>query len=705
MYRLGILFSFLLISFTTYAQQSSDPTRDLMPLPSHVGLREGEFIFPSNDFLVGVHLRHHRREIFVPWEGKPEAPLTQYIHWFQRRLAEQMGMLKMTPFPGGSPSLSRQLNIFIERWDSLHLGVDESYTLEVGKDSISLSAATQYGAMRGLETILQLVAFNEKGTHIPSVIIEDRPRFPWRGVLLDVSRHFMPVANVKRTLDGMASVKMNVLHWHLSDDHGWRLELKNSPELTEKASEGQYYTQEQVREIIAYAADRGIRVIPEVDMPGHASAILTAYPHLGSRASQEYEYHLQNTAGVFDPTLDPTREETYARIQIIAKEMASLFPDPVFHIGGDENEGVEWAANPRIQAFMKEHGYKNQHELQAYFNSRLERILTPLGKRMMGWDEILDGDLPQTTIIHAWRSWVKNDQGWQTHTRAAKKEHQVVVSMGYYLDLLLPAIEHYSFDPIPMSQDLTPEEEARILGGEACMWAELVTPLTVDSRLWPRAAAVAERLWSPSHVQNSDDMYRRLAIASTRLESLGLWHVAGPQQILRRMAKGQSIAPLEVLVGLCEPLKNYTRNPGGSYYVMQSPFALFADACTADAPIARDINTRVRQVIDERNKKVSIQLESDLRQWGETVRLTLETKSHVAMYAAYDTELFQLAKVTYSTLTTMAEMLKALREGLPVEELLEKAELQFKLIDDDSYMRTELMIKDSFVALQQALTK
>src|SRR6202142_4020424 len=255
-----------------------------------------------------------------------------------------------------------------------------------------------------METFLQLVDLDASGFGVPAVTIEDHPRFPWRGLMLDVARHWIPLADVKRTLDGMAAGKLNVFHWHLSENQGFRIESKRFPKLQEMGSDGQYYTQDQVREAIAYARERGIRVIPEFDMPGHATAWFPGYPELASGAPPgPGPYGIERQWGIFDPAMDPTREETYQFLDAFIGEMAALFPDEYFHIGGDEVNGKQWDANPRIQEFQRAHGMKSNEELQAYFTRRVQVIVEKHGKKMIGWDEILSKDMPRNVLVQSWR--------------------------------------------------------------------------------------------------------------------------------------------------------------------------------------------------------------------------------------------------------------------------------------------------------------
>jgi hexosaminidase len=453
---------------------------------------------------------------------------------------------------------------------------DESYTLEVTDRQATLSAPTVVGALRGLETFLQLLGGDRAGNFIPAVRIQDRPRFPWRGLLIDVARHWQPVEVVKRNLDAMAAVKLNVLHWHLTEDQGFRVESKRFPKLHRLGSDGNFYTQEQVRDVIAYARERGIRVVPEFDMPGHATAWLVGHPELGSAPGP---YTIERRPGIFEPALDPTREEVYKFLDACLGEMAALFPDAYLHIGGDENEGKQWDRNPRIQAFMKEKGIKDNHALQSYFNQRLLVILKKHGKRMMGWDEIFQPDLPKDVVIHSWR-------GQSALAEAARKGYEGVLSNGYYIDLIFPASQHYLNDPLPAGSTLTPEEAARVLGGEATMWSEWVTPETIDSRIWPRTAAIAERLWSPREVADVEDMYRRLAVTSVRLEELGLMHEKNQAMMLRRLARGRETGPLQTLVGVVEPVKEYRRYQQRPQ-TMLSPLTGLVDAARPDSEAAR----------------------------------------------------------------------------------------------------------------------
>ena len=471
------------------------------------------------------------------------------------------------------------------------LGEDESYTLTVTPERAVLRAPTTLGVLRGCATVQQLLQSDAQGWFLPAMTINDRPRFPWRGLMLDVCRHWQPMDVVKRNLDGMALVKLNVLHLHLTEDQGFRVESKTHPKLHELGSDGRYFTQDQIREIIAYAAARGIRVVPEFDIPGHATSWVTAYPDLGSAPGP---YHIERKWGVFDPVLDPTNEAVYRLLDDFLGEMAALFPDPYLHIGGDENNGVQWRASTHIQAFIKEHKLKDNAGLHAYFNKRVNEILRRHGKKLIGWDEILHPDLPAGSVVHSWR-------GPEGIAEATKQGFATVLSNGYYIDLSFPAAQHYLNDPVPPGTRLTAEQQKRVLGGEATMWAEWVTLETIDSRVWPRTAAIAERLWSPQSVRDVSDMYRRLAVVSQRLEEQGLRHVSYIDPSLRRLAgDGTSAAELRDLrafVDLLEPVKVYQRGRHQPDATQFTPLTGLVDCARPDSQPARAFASAVEEMI------------------------------------------------------------------------------------------------------------
>jgi hexosaminidase len=480
----------------------------------------------------------------------------------------------------------------------------ESYSLEVTANGAQLKAATDVGAIHGLETFLQLVQSDDRGYFLPGVSIEDTPRFKWRGLLIDCSRHFEPIDVILRTLDGMAAVKMNVFHWHLTDDEGFRIESRIFPELTGKGSGGLYYTQEQAREVVAYARARGIRVVPEFDIPGHAQSWYAGYPDL---ASGPGPYPLSGDYGIIDAAMDPTRGGTYKFLDKFFGEMAQIFPDPYMHIGGDENNGVQWKSNPQIQAFMVAHHLTGTAGLQTYFNQKLLPILKKHGKRMIGWDEIYAPGLPKDTVIQSWR-------GFDSLAASAKDGYSGILSAGYYLDHMDPAGEHYLVDPLPANSDLTSEQKARILGGEVCMWGEHVTPLSIDSRIWPRTAAMAERLWSPQDVRDVPDMYRRLWVESVRLEAFGLTHISHEDVALRQLTGTQAIAPLRVLASVVQPV-GFDQRWEMQRTTQLTPMDHLIDAVRPDPPSRYEFEMRVQSYLKDHNAAAHDELAGMFESW------------------------------------------------------------------------------------------
>ncbi|WP_421893751.1 beta-N-acetylhexosaminidase [Marinoscillum sp.] len=593
---------FVCILFGPYLS-AQETGLDLMPVPKQVEIGQGQFIL-IKDFSISLTGNYHQR-------------LAHEATRFLRRL-DQKTALFFTQHKVSGELPGAELIISVERPGEVRLHEDESYQLRIDAESIELKAQTDIGAIRGLETLLQLVGVSNGQSIFPVLTIHDSPRFHWRGLMLDVARHFMPMDVLYRTLDAMAAVKLNVLHLHLVDDQGFRFPTKAFPELLELSTDGQYYTREDLDEIIAYAHQRGIRVIPEIDVPGHATAILVAFPELGSK---DTTYTLERFSGIFDPTLDPTNDAVYDFLDELFSEVAEVFPDPYFHIGGDENLGRHWNENEKIQAFMKANNLATNHDLQTYFNIRIQKILNKYGKHTMGWDEIMTPEMPKSAIIHSWRGNWEGMVAKQTLYDAARAGYETVLSNGYYLDLMMPASQHYLVDPAPAEMDLTDAERSRILGGEMCMWSELVIPETIDSRLWPRAAAVAERLWSPEEIRDVQDMYRRLSIISLQLEQLGLKHISSRNAILRKLAKSRDIEPLKVLVEVVEPMKGYTRNTNGTLYTTFSPFMLWADAATADATVARVFNEDVGRYLS--GKLEASQLRTQLDVWSNNHKKVL----------------------------------------------------------------------------------
>ena len=514
------------------ASAQPQPQLHVMPMPASVQLGSGQL--PID------------RSFSVSTSGTHDEMVDRAVDRFKDQFTRRTALLLQKPTDPAHTTLSIHADHGSQKVQKV--GDDESYDLIVTESGAKLNAPNPLGILRGLETFLQLITITPSGFSVPAVTIHDQPRFVWRGTLIDVGRHFIPIDVLKRNIDGMAAVKLNVLHWHLYDSEGFRIESKRFPKLQEDGSDGRYYTQEEIRDFIAYAHDRGVRIMPEFEMPGHSRSMYVGYPEL---ASGPGPYKME--PGAPDAEMDPTREETYKFIDKFMEEMAGLFPDEYFHIGGDEVAGKEWEVNPKIQAFMREHGMKNKQDLQAYFNQRLQKIVAKHHKIMVGWDEVLHPDLPKSVVVQSWR-------GQESLATASQQGYRGLLSFGYYLDLMWPASRHYAVEPLSgQGASLNAEEKARILGGESCMWSEFITPENIDSRIWPRNAAIAERLWSPASVQDPASLYERLGRVSERLEMLGLTHRTSLAPALDRIAGPGDVTPLRTLADVVEPVKDYTR--------------------------------------------------------------------------------------------------------------------------------------------------
>lgn len=483
------------------------------------------------------------------------------------------------------------------------LGQAEGYALRVSAEDARLVAETEWGVLHGLETLFQLAT---APGGLCAVDVDDAPRFAWRGLCLDVARHHLGVDALERTLDAMAQVKLNVLHLHLTDDQAFRFPSSRFPELASDP----HYSRRELAELIDHAADRGIRVVPEIDVPGHTTCWLVARPDWGTGTATA-----TRRFGVHEACLDPTSEAVYADLAGLLGEVAEVFPDEFLHLGGDEVHPAWWSASSRVQAFMSEHGLAGIPDLQAHFNARVAAAVSALGKRPMGWDEVVHADLPDDVVVQSWRGATARD-------RALGAGHDCVASSGYYLDLFYPADVHYRFDPEADEAELIALEDGQlddprfehvaagmrwteqwreaagpsglgrgsVLGAEACLWGELVTEELLDIRLWSRLPAIAERFWSPASVDDVQSLYRRLEGC---LEQLAVGsgvdvRAASGELMARAGADEDAIA----LVELLEPVKWYGRLLGED--------ALAARIAGNEMPQARpyDSDTPLDRVVD-----------------------------------------------------------------------------------------------------------
>ncbi len=623
----------------------------MMPLPA-------EFKSANGEFIIDETFGHRFSTLTTP-------RLERAVERFYGKLSSVTGL---SIGSGIHPSLILKCKGSEKNYPSL--GDDESYTITVSGKKIVVAAPEETGIIYALESLLQLTRQKEGKWIIPALSIKDQPRYPWRGLMIDACRHWIPKEVILRNLDAMGTLKMNIFHWHLTESQAFRLESILFPRLHTMGSNGDYYTQEDIREVVEYAADRGIRVVPEFDVPGHTASWFVGYPEL---ASGPGPYQLDTAMMGRQPAMDPIREEVYEFLDQFFGEMATLFPDEYFHIGGDEVIPTQWNENPDIQKYMNEHGLDDPNALQAHFNFRLQKIVAGHGKTMMGWDEILHPDLPMEDI--AVQTWRNHASLWES----ARRGSNAILSAGYYLDHKQAASYHYRVDPavIPGAVDievdstnwkywectmsvaemelegglylfgegenlrgimefmgsatgfteatvdhnnlsfvvegpvgdfkfeteldgdslrgsanlsvfnltirghraggsnmagglplpefkkieaLTAEQETKLIGGEACMWTEQVDSLTIDSRIWPRAAAIGEKLWSPKVLtDNVADMYRRLMVMDKHLEKLGLKHHSYMNTLLADMVSEPFLEPLKQLADVLQEDKGFAR--------------------------------------------------------------------------------------------------------------------------------------------------
>jgi hexosaminidase len=483
---------------------------------------------------------------------------------------------------------------------------DDNYKLLVEPNIVTITASGSQGYFYALQTLFQLLPpeiygstrINNFSLTMPCVSIIDKPRYVHRGLMLDVGRHFMPISFIKKTIDLLAMHKMNVLHWHLTDDQGWRIEITKYPRLTQigsvrsetvegkmnynqalkfdgKAHEG-FYTQDEVREVIRYAQERYITIIPEIEMPGHALAALAAYPELGCTGGP---YGVAKIWGVIEDVYCPT-EKTFKFIEDVLTEVMEIFPSKYIHIGGDECPKTSWKQSKFCQDLMKTQGLKDEHELQSFFIKRIDRFLSSRGRKLMGWDEILEGGLSPNATVMSWR-------GIQGGIDAAKQNHDVVMTPNpyVYIDYYQshPAFEPlaiggfltlekvYSYEPTPT--ELKPEEAKHILGSQVNLWTEYVqSPEQAEYMIFPRACALAEVTWTPSNNKNFSDFGRRLETHFKRLDALKVNYATSIYDVKETFTANKNTQTIEL------KLEPYVRNA-------QVRYTLDYSKPTANAPI------------------------------------------------------------------------------------------------------------------------
>lgn len=527
--------SITLMSTLTVLVANAEPP--LIPMPSQATVQEGRWALDNETRVV----------LSDPSSGE----LRRIAEMWAEPLRRSSGL----PLPVTGDDSPNAVRLLLEGEpkvvDRAFQG-DESYTLRSGPHGVSITAATGAGLFYGTRTLNQLLPPAALGTgsgvvlEVPFITVLDTPRFPYRGMHLDVGRHLFPVDFIKKYIDLLAHYKMNTFHWHLTEDQGWRLEIKKYPKLTEVGAfreqtqvakkrrpfvgDGQryggFYTQEEAREIVAYAAERYIRVIPEIEMPGHSTAALAAYPEF---ACTEGPFKVAMTWGVFEDIYCPT-EETFTFLENVLSEVMEIFPSPYIHIGGDEAPKTRWEESEVAQEVIRREGLKDEHELQSWFIRRIEKFLLANGRRLIGWDEILEGGLAPEATVMSWR-------GMEGGIQAAQQGHDVVMTptshvyFDYYqadrkteplaIGGLTPLEKVYAFEPVP--PELNAEQARHVLGAQGNVWTEYMkTSDYVEYMVFPRLLALAEVVWSPQEARQWDSFEARLPQELERLGHLGV---------------------------------------------------------------------------------------------------------------------------------------------------------------------------------------
>lgn len=584
-------FLFILLIFSISSTLLSQDI-NFMPLPNSVTKGNDKFIISSSLKILLIN--------------NSSKKLYDYSNEILRRISNKTGIfLDKEVVVTNTDEQTEKIVISFEKSVDVKLGIDESYTIKILNNKINIDAKSDIGIMHALETLYQLVLNDSLQYYFPTIEISDAPRFKWRGLMIDVSRHFMPVDVIKRNINAMAMVKMNVLHLHLSDNQSVRVESKIFPEIQEKCSNGEYFTQSQLSDIIQYANNRGIRVIPEFDIPWHSTAWFAAFPEL---ASKNEKYEPEISWGVFDPVFNPTIEKTYEFFDKFIGEMASIFNDEYFHIGGDEGTDKYWSENEQIKNFMKNNNMDDIKTLHNYFNLRILRILEKYNKKMIGWDEVFQPDMPNTIVIQSWR-------GQKSLIDFAEKGYFGILSNGYYIDLIQPTDYHYLNNPIPDSISISDEAREKVLGGEATMWSELVTSENIDSRIWPRTAAIAERFWSKSSVNDVKSMYKRLDFINDILENVGVAHIKNIDMMIRRLCNYNDTTPLKTLLEVIEPLKEYSRHSKGVKYTTYSPYTRVVDVAIPDVRKGRELKSLLMEFNVNSKKEIGTIIKSKLNKY------------------------------------------------------------------------------------------
>ncbi len=648
----------ILVASCSLSYSQSSPSVLLMPIGSHFTPQPG--VLPiDNSFRIDIEADTN----------------DELVRSAAERLSRSFEKISGAPVPieNGKPLSSPGLTVIVHRAAQFAMNIDESYSLTISATGARLEAPTSIGALRGLATLRQLGQSVDGKALLPASAIQDGPLYPWRGLSLDCARHFMPLDLLKRNLDAMELVKLNVLHLHLSDNEGFRIESKTFPKLQADGSNGEFYTQAEMRDLIHYAALRGVMIVPEFDMPSHTISWLAAYPELSASPGPfkpgqppfqgitphstmaEIAVALQKSR---TPAFDPSRESTYTFLDSFVAEMAALFPAPYFHIGADENNGAVWLANPSIVAFMQTHRLADAPALQAYFVNRVHTIVEQHGKQMVAWEEAYSGGSTPNTIYQVWSPLAKTDL---LHTPMTGND-KLLVSKGFYLDLFYPAHAYYENSALPAGPQ---PPGSPLLGGEAAMWVEIADRTNVEARLWPRAGAIAERLWSTAAPTDLPDFYNRLFALSSVLDREGVHNLTDYTSGVQQLARPLPSEPVRTLLDVLTPIKGYKRlmikglNPAGG---PAAPFNQVADVVLCDSQVKYRFRAAVTTYLATHDAASASALRTWLSLWQQNDR-------RLSPYWTQSSNLQQVSGHSKSLAALSAATLKALdrqQQGQPL---------------------------------------
>lgn len=667
-----------------HVKSQTTSSLNLLPFPKQLEMQQGQFRLTQN-FSVAVH------------ETASDTILIKGINRMIQTLNRKTGLyFTNKSITSKDNSDTAALQITVSKSVLPYIGTDESYLLVVSNDKIILKAPTTLGALHGFETIIQLLSKN-KGNgdyYFPSLKIEDAPRFEWRGLMIDVARHFIPLDVVERNIEAMAAVKMNVLHLHLSDNEGFRIESKVFPQLQDKGSNGEYFTQAQMKGLVAFAQERGIIVVPEFDMPGHSKSWFAGYPQLSSEVDPNHpappmdfkkipkldlKTILQFAATAPSPAMNPAKESTYQFIDKFLGEMSTIFPSPYIHIGADENNGVVWKNNPSIVAFMKANKIPDTHELQAYFVSRVEKIVAKHHKKTIAWEEAFSKDISKDVTLQVWR-----DSSY--FNKAIGHGNNVLVSRGFYLDMFMPAYIYYN------NKNVSAELPGLIKGGEAAQWAEVADRTNIETRIWPRAAAVAERFWSPASVNNTDDMYRRLFALSDQLDEQGLQLIADYERGVRRISNDH-FGEVKTLTDVLTPVKGLKKlfaqlmKPEALTYP-PNPLTEVSDIVPVDSRVKWKFREAVKSFLINKDTLSENIIRNYLQQWQnnhEQLKSLFGSSSQLKLVEQHSKNLSAIAAIGLKTLDKI-------KNGITPDENWTNQQMAILKEADKAYGQTELSI-------------